>query len=137
LMSLNHYGLGMVCLDCGDLEGARMHIEESLEFCRKGGERAQEGRSTVALGRVIGRADPAQSAEAEERILQGIRMLEEIKLRPWLAESYLFLGELYADTGQMEKALEALKKAEAEFSEMGMDYWLRRTQEVLERVEGA
>jgi tetratricopeptide (TPR) repeat protein len=136
LMSFNHYGLGMVCLDCGDLEGARRHIEESLEFCRKGGERAQEGRSTVALGMVIGKTEPARSSEAEERILQGMRMLEELKLRPWLAEGYLFLGELYADTGQTEKALETLKKAKASFSEMGMDYWLRRTQQVLERVTG-
>ena len=38
--------------------------------------------------------------------------------------------------GQREKALENLKKAKGMFQEMGMDYWLRRTQEVLERVQG-
>jgi len=38
--------------------------------------------------------------------------------------------------GQREKAPEYLKKVEAAFQEIGMDYWLRRTQEVLERVEG-
>jgi len=135
-MSWNHHGLGMVRLDCGDLAGARRSIEESLEFCRRGGERAQEGRSTIALGRVIGKAEPAQSAEAEDCILQGIRMLEELKLRPHQAEGYLFLGELYADSGWKEKALEALKKAEAEFKDMGMDYWLNKTQEALARVEG-
>jgi len=48
---------------------------------------------------------------------------------------HLYIGELYADMGQMKKAFEALKKAEAEFKEMGIDYWLRRTQEVLERVQ--
>jgi hypothetical protein len=31
--------------------------------------------------------------------------------------------------------LQALKKAEAEFRDMGMDYWLHRTQEVLEQVK--
>jgi hypothetical protein len=41
------------------------------------------------------------------------------------------LGELYADTGQKEKALEHLKKAEERFQEMGMRYWLAKTQEVL------
>ncbi len=46
------------------------------------------------------------------------------------------LGDCCTDKGQTDKALEALKKAEAEFKDMGMDYWLRRTQEVLERVEG-
>ncbi|GAG25692.1 unnamed protein product, partial [marine sediment metagenome] len=37
---------------------------------------------------------------------------------------------------QKEKALETLKKADGMFREMGMDYWLRRTQEVLERIQG-
>ncbi len=47
---------------------------------------------------------------------------------------YLFLGELYLDTGQKEKALENLKKAGGMFKEMGMDYWLAKTDEVLKRL---
>ena len=66
--------------------------------------------------------------------MQGITILEELKLKPWSYRGFLYLGELYADTGQREKALENLKKAEAAFQAMGMDYWLRRTEEVLERV---
>jgi hypothetical protein len=45
------------------------------------------------------------------------------------------LGELYANTGQREKALETLKKAEGVFQEMGMDHWMRRTQSVLQRMQ--
>jgi hypothetical protein len=56
-------------------------------------------------------------------------------MKPWSAVGVLYLGELYADTGQMERALETLKKAEAEFRRMGMDYWLARTQKVLEKLE--
>ncbi len=41
------------------------------------------------------------------------------------------MGELYTDSGQKEKALENLTKAEAEFKDMGMDYWLGKTREVL------
>jgi len=63
-------------------------------------------------------------------------ILDEMKLKPWSATGYLSLGELYADMGQKKKALETLKKAEGMMQEMGMDYWLRRTQEVLERIEG-
>jgi tetratricopeptide (TPR) repeat protein len=37
------------------------------------------------------------------------------------------LGEIYADAGQKEKALENLKTAEDNFRDMGMDYWLART----------
>ena len=72
--------------------------------------------------------------EAEEYILKGIKMLEELKTQPYLSTGYLWLGELYADMGQREKALENLKKAEEMFKEMGMDYWLSRTHEVLKRV---
>jgi tetratricopeptide (TPR) repeat protein len=57
-------------------------------------------------------------------------------MRPSCSEGYLYLGELYADMGQREKALETLKKAEGMFQEMGMDYWLHRTQEVLQVLEG-
>ena len=61
-------------------------------------------------------------------------MLDELELRPSAAQGYLFLGELCADKGQTEKALENLKKAEGMFQGMGMDYWLAKTQEVLGRL---
>ena len=64
-----------------------------------------------------------------------LKLLDELQLRPWCALGYFDLGGLYADTGQKDKALKALKKAEAEFRDMGMDYHLRRTQEVLARVK--
>jgi len=83
----------------------------------------------------LGKADISQSSEAEECILLGMKILDELKLRPLFSLGYYYLGELYIDTGQGEKALETLKKAEGMFQEMGMDYWLRRTQEVLERVQ--
>ena len=52
--------------------------------------------------------------------------------------SHIFIShvERDADTGQREKAVETFKKAEGAFQEMGMQYWLRRTQEALERVQG-
>jgi hypothetical protein len=44
------------------------------------------------------------------------------------------LGEFYADTGRKKEAQENLKKAEWMFQEMGMDYWLAKTQEALNRL---
>jgi hypothetical protein len=61
-------------------------------------------------------------------------ILDELKIKPFYAQGYLFLGELHAGAGQKEKALENLKKAEAMFQEMGMDYWLARTKNLLEMV---
>ena len=86
------------------------------------------------MGRILGKTDPSQSDKAEECIVKGIKILEEMNIKPWCSESYLCLGELYADIGKREKALENLKKAEGMFQEMRMDYWLARTKEVIRKV---
>ena len=51
-----------------------------------------------------------------------------------LVEGYYYLGELYTHIGKQDKAMENLKKAEEMFRDMGMDYWLTRTQEILDRL---
>ena len=86
------------------------------------------------MGRVLGKADPSQSGKAEEFLQQGVKVLDKLKLKPLSSQGYLCLGELYADMGRREKSLETLKKAQSAFQEMGMDYWLRRTQAVLEKL---
>jgi len=134
-LSLSYYGLGLLCLDSGDVKTARGHIEKSLSLAKKQGERNQEGSSTVALGRVMGKADPSESAKAEGVILEGIKLLAELGLKPNQAEGFLSLGELYADTGQKEKALETLNKAKGMFTEMGMDYYLAKAGKALEKLE--
>jgi hypothetical protein len=64
-----------------------------------------------------------------------MKIADELKTKPFYAQGHLFLGELYADAGQKEKALENMKKAEVMFQEMGMDYWLARTKKVLEMIQ--
>ena len=126
----------MVHLDSGNLESARSCAEEAFKIAQAHGAALFESRARTWLGRTLGKSDPSQVDEAEKYILQGIGFLDELQLRPRSSQGYLFLGELYADTGQKEKALKTLKKAESEFRDMGIDYWLRSTQEVLERVQG-
>ncbi len=62
--------------------------------------------------------------------------LEELKARAMTAQGYLFLGELFADAGKKDVALENLRKAEAMYLEMKVtprSYWLARTREALDR----
>jgi len=135
-LALYYWTLGHVHLDLGDLENARACAEEAVRLSNSNNEKAHEGISRALRGRILGKADISHSSDEPEKcILEGIRMLEEAKAKPYSAQGYLYLGELYADTGQREKALETLKRAEGMFQEMGMDYWLHRTQKVLERVE--
>ena len=128
------YGwLGMVLIDEGNLEAARSYIEKSLNAAQDRGSNFWEAWWRVWHARTYNWAEVSESAQAEVSLLQAIEINNELK--PWCAIAYSVLGELYTNTGQTEKAIETLKKAEFMMQEMGMDYWLRRTQEVLERVQ--
>jgi len=132
--SLHYWFLSLVYLDSGDLENARSSAEEALKLSRGNNERWVEGASRALYGRILGKADRSKVGQAEECILQGIKILDELQIRPYSSQGYLFLGELYADRGQKDEALENLKKAQGMFQNMGMDYWLARTREVLGRL---
>jgi class 3 adenylate cyclase/tetratricopeptide (TPR) repeat protein len=133
-ISFHYLYLSKIHLDLGDPKNSRSFIEEALKLSQKNSEKHLEGASWTWLGRVMGKTDPSQSDKAKGCILKGIKILDEMNIKPWSSEGYLCLGELYADAGKREKALENLKKAEEMFQEMGMDYWLARTQEVMKRL---
>ena len=129
-----HWHLSLVHFDLGNLSEAKVHAEQALNLAQTTHNKWSEGVSWIELGRIIGRTDESQIDKAEEHILQGMKILDELKTKPIYAEGYMFLGELYADAGQKEKALEDLKKAKEMFREMGMDYWFARTKKLLEMV---
>jgi tetratricopeptide (TPR) repeat protein len=120
----------MVQFDLGDLKIAQKNVEEALTLSRARKERHLEGISGAWLGRIQGKTGISFHL-SEQRILEGMGILKELKLLPYLAQGHLFLGELYADEGQREESLNYLKKAEEMFEEMGMDYWLTETKEAL------
>lgn len=57
-----------------------------------------------------------------------------MKLKTWYSLGNLFRAEYYLTAGDKEKSLGELQKATALFEEMGMDFWLVRTREVLEKL---
>jgi len=116
-----------------DLKNAQNCIEEAVRLSQNDNTRLWEGYSLMWLGRILGKAE-ASTGDGEEYILQGIKICNELQLKPFSAQGYLFLGELYTETGQKEKALENLKKAEGMFQVVGMDYWLTKTQEIQDRL---
>lgn len=128
------YILAMVHLDLGEIESAYSSAKEALDFAQKNKEILMEGISWTILGKILGKKEHSQSDKAEEYIIRGINIIEELKVKTHVSRGYLYLGEHYADSGQTEKALENLKTAEKMFQEMGMDFWLTRTQEVLGSV---
>ena len=79
-----HSNCGGAYFMLGDLDQARTQTELALQFALQNNERAIIGLSRLWLGRVIGRIDPTQIEAAEQQILQGISLLEELGIPPTL-----------------------------------------------------
>jgi len=133
-MGFFYWILGMIDLDSSELGNAQNHAEKALKLCQQMHQKWIEGLVWILLGRISGKRGKPKPKKGEEFILQGIKILDELKLKALYAPGYHYLGELYTDTGQKDKALETLKKAEKMFQEMEMDYWLTKTNEVLDRL---
>ncbi|MGO9566603.1 MAG: adenylate/guanylate cyclase domain-containing protein [Desulfomonilaceae bacterium] len=131
---LFHWWCSVAYFEQGDMEQARTHAELALQFSLENNAKQAEGLSRIYLGRVLAKTETSQIESAEQQILQGISLLEELGLAVQYSCGYLWLGEVYAESGRREEALETLKKAEGMFQEMGMDYWLGKAQEALGRL---
>jgi tetratricopeptide (TPR) repeat protein len=125
--------LCMVHFDSGDIRAAQRSAEEAVRLSYSGKEKNHEGYSRLWLGRILGKAERSEK-EGKQQILHGIRICEELKIRPHLAQGYLYLGEFCVDRGQQNEAMKNLRKAEEMFQEMGMDYWLAKTSAVLSEL---
>ena len=132
-LPLPYWLLSLIHCDLGDINRATVNVEKALKLSQKNHEKIMEGLSWSGLGRLLSRNDPLDN-KAKDYILKGIQVLDELTLRPASFLGYLFLGELCIDTGRKKMAMESLSKAERMFREMGMDYWLYRTQKVLARL---
>jgi tetratricopeptide (TPR) repeat protein len=123
-LSYSYFALSMVLLDLGDVEGAQVHAKKALDLAQKGNEKYFEGWGLTILGRILGKKESPQTDEAEKYILRGIKILDELKIKPSLSVGYLCLAELYAAKGRRLKALTNLKRAQRMFKAMGMEYYL-------------
>ena len=129
-----HNTLSMVHMNLGNVEKALVHARQAVDLSRSNNERHFEAESKIVLGRVTAATDRTKFDEARGLIRQGMRMFDELQIRPRYAVALLSLGELYADAGQRETAIENLRIAEGMFLEMGMDFWLCKAREVLGAV---
>jgi tetratricopeptide (TPR) repeat protein len=126
--------LSLINIDFKQLSDAQAYVEKALELAIANGEKSNEACSRIIFGILIGKKDPILYPKAKDSILLGLETLKKLKLKPAYAKHNLDLGEFYADSGQKKKALNILKRAESMFKEMGMDYYLEKTQLVLNKL---
>jgi len=135
-LAVAHLLSGIVSHALGDLPEARRSIELAIKVAQENNQRHFEGHAKVHLGRLMIEEDASQIALAEKTVLEGLKMVEDLQIKPVQAYGHLFLGEAYAIAGQKKKALASLNKAREMCLEMGMDYWLARTEKALDGVRG-
>jgi len=131
-----HLLSGLVSQALGDLPEARSSFEQGLKVAQDSYQKVYEAQAKTYLGRLLVEEDPSQAAAAEQMILEGMTIMDEINSRPSQAFGHLYLGETYALAGQREKALASLKRAREMCQEMGMDYYLARTEKALQKLRG-
>jgi tetratricopeptide (TPR) repeat protein len=132
--SFIHLSLSMAHFLSGNFQDAEDSANDALTASRNYDQKDFEGISLTWLGRILGQTETASGGNAEEHIVKGIQICDELSLKPWYAQGSLFLGELHADRGKKEKALENLKRAEGMFQKMEMHHWLVKTQRILGRL---
>jgi tetratricopeptide (TPR) repeat protein len=122
-------------LELGEFDKARSSLDEGLKIARADNERLTEASMLIHLGTVHHKLATGDYVQSEELIRQGIRIHDEVGAKPSLFRGYYYLGILYSDIGRRQEAVEALSQARDAFREMGMDYWLARTEKALEGLK--
>jgi len=94
-----------------------------------------EGLSSITMGRVLTADQDVQYDECAKYILDGMKILNEQKIEPYVSQGLLFLAELNARKGNQEKALEYLANSERAFEKMGMEYWLAKARNLANNLK--
>jgi class 3 adenylate cyclase/tetratricopeptide (TPR) repeat protein/ribosomal protein L40E len=134
LMCFHFFSRGICHWHSGDLARAIDLMKESHRLAENNQEKHNAGKSLIWLGRLTGIADSPNKNEAIEYIQRGLKILRALQTKPDVSIAYLFLGEIFWSLGLADKASSFLKKAAEMFEEMGMEYWLDKTQEILEQL---
>lgn len=134
-LAFTYATLSTVHLAAGDVTNAQDCVESASEWAQKLCQKHFEGLAKICSGKILAESGLLQAAKAEASILEGIEIVTEFSMRPWRAQGHLYLGELYAGTGRTQLGIKNLKKAERMFEDMGMDYWVSKTRDVLDRFQ--
>ncbi len=134
ILPIVDWHMGLAYLACGDIENAKKCADEAVTLCQEFNSKLNEGVAWVLHGRVIGECDPSKADITQQEIFQGISIADAIGLGATVVIGHLFLGEVFEKSSRKDEAIENLKIAEKMGREMGMGYWLTRTQEALAKL---
>lgn len=135
LLPVSYLRAALVYKELGNFNLAKEYAIKSLNMSVKNNEKTAKGPCKAILGYLSWKIDPDQKVQFVGLIEQGMQDEENFKMRPYLALGYLYKGELYQESKEPVKAMENLKIAETMFQEMEMNFWLKRTQNMLAQLK--
>ena len=123
-LSFHHFALGMVQMASGNFRQSEESFKTALTLSHNHSEKWVEGTSRIYLGVMMAHNDGSKTENAEKSIREGIRILEDRKIKPWSSIGHYILGMFYVHRRKMGPARVHLNNAEVRFKQMGMNYWL-------------
>lgn len=135
-VGLSHYfwDLGIIATDKADFDNAWSNLEKAEYLSNKYSERGIFGAIQIYKGRCLGKKENIKSKKTENYFLEGIEICQKLKHRVYSVWGYTTLGEYFIDTGQNERAITSLKKAENMAEGNGMKYWVNKARSLLSKV---
>jgi class 3 adenylate cyclase/tetratricopeptide (TPR) repeat protein len=108
---------------------------DALPLVKRGVEnsKAVKGRGVTSwtlrlMGEVTAAQTPPLVDEAEAAYREALKMAHELGMQPLIARCHQGLGLLYHRTDKREQAQEHLATATTMYRDMGMTYWLEKTE---------
>jgi tetratricopeptide (TPR) repeat protein len=126
------HSLGHACLLRGRLDEAQSLGDRAVEYSTS--FPASAAYALHLLGDIATHPDRFDAARGEAHYRQALALAEPRGMRPLLAHCHLGLGKLYGRTGKHEQATEHLTSATTMYGEMGMTYWLEKTETAMSEL---
>jgi tetratricopeptide (TPR) repeat protein len=114
-------------LRAGRVDDALGLAGRALDLARAHKERGSQAWALRLLGEIVSRRDPLDTETAEGHYSQALALATELEMRPLVAHCHVGLGKLDRRTGDPAKAQEHLTTAATMYREMGMNFWLEKT----------
>jgi hypothetical protein len=86
------------------------------------------------LGNLAAQRNPLNIQEAETNYGQGLRLAQELRMRPLEAHCHLGFGQVYGKLNDVAKSRTELVAAIDLYQQMAMSYWLSKAQSVLTTI---
>jgi tetratricopeptide (TPR) repeat protein len=111
-------GLALVLMAKGDFEGARGHLDRSLELCNE--TDLESGRSHVLLSLCELSMQEGKVEEARHMALQALELAERLEEGPNIAEAHVWLGRIADVEGEHASVDREFEQAILGFEALGM-----------------